>query len=123
MFPKMLFVNLGSINQIPIGQGQCFVVDGREIAVFRPRTGGIFAIENRCPHRQGPLADGVIGAGQVVCPLHGHKFDFMTGKGTDASECVKVFKVWEEQGTIKMAYPFCPTPQAPEVNISCDVAL
>lgn len=97
-------VNLGGLDQIAPGQGRCFVVEGEEVAVFRPRSGGIFALGHRCPHRQGPLADGIIGGGQVVCPLHGHKFDLATGKGSELSECAKTFKVWEENGHIFIQY-------------------
>ncbi len=93
-------VLLGPVDQIPVGQGRCFVVHGREIAVFRSRSGTIFAVENHCPHRGGPLSEGVIGDGKVVCPLHGHKFDFQTGQGSEAGECVAVFKIRQEQGQI-----------------------
>jgi len=73
-------VNLGNVNDIPLGQGACYIVKGAEIAVFRARDGKVSAIENRCPHRQGPLSEGVVGNGKVVCPLHGHKFDLASGK-------------------------------------------
>ena len=93
-------VKLGVAQQIPVGQGRCFIVDGREIAVFRSRAGRVFAVSHRCPHRQGPLAEGVIGGNQVICPLHGHKFDLTTGKGSEMGECVKTYQVWEESGQI-----------------------
>ena len=97
---KTSIINLGSVEKIPIGQGACFIVGDQEIAVFRPRDGRIFAVENRCPHRQGPLAEGIVGGGKVICPLHGHKFDLTTGKGSDPSECVKAFKAWESNQNI-----------------------
>lgn len=97
---KLRVFNLGSVDQVSIGHGHCFIVEGEEIALFRPRHGKLVAVENRCPHRQGPLSDGIIGEGKVVCPLHGHKFDFGTGEGSESPECVKVFKVWEEDGRI-----------------------
>lgn len=93
-------ISLGFVERIALGHSLCFIVDGEEIAVFRPRSGGIFAISNRCPHAQGPLFEGVIGEGQVVCPLHGHKFDLTTGQGNEGYECVKTFKVWEENKNI-----------------------
>ena len=93
-------VNLGSVNDIPLGQGICFNVKGEEIAVFRSRDGRISAIENRCPHRQGPLSEGLIGNGKVICPLHGHKFDLNTGRGSETHECVRVFKTKVEDGQI-----------------------
>ena len=72
--------DLGPIDRIPPGEGQTFVVDGREIAVFRSRiTDELFATQARCPHKQGLLADGIVGDGKVICPLHSYKFDLATG--------------------------------------------
>ena len=98
--PKSRTLTLGSVEKVPKGQGFCFIVDGREIAVFRQRDGKLFATQNRCPHKQGPLSEGIIGAGKVICPLHSHKFDLCTGEGPDPKECVKVYSVREEKGDI-----------------------
>lgn len=98
--PKPRTLNLGSVEKVPQGQGFCFIVDGREIAVFRQRDGKLFATQNRCPHKQGPLSEGIIGAGKVICPLHSHKFDLCTGEGPEPQECVKVYAVREEKGDI-----------------------
>ncbi len=100
----LLIVNLGHINDIPVGQGVCFIIKGEEVAVFRDRDGKIFAVENQCPHRRGPLAEGVIGGGKVVCPLHGHKFDLATGQGHEPRECVRVFKTWVDNEQIFLQY-------------------
>lgn len=97
---KTCQVKLCSVQDIPVGQGACFVIQGAEVAVFRLRDGRVLAVENRCPHRQGPLSEGVAGNGKVVCPLHGHKFDLATGEGSEPSERVRVFKTWEENGGI-----------------------
>jgi nitrite reductase (NADH) small subunit len=93
-------VNLGSIEQIPLGQGRCYVVSETEIAVFRQRDGRLFATQNRCPHKQGPLSEGVAGGGKVICPLHAHKFDLATGQGSEPAECVKTYAVSEANGEI-----------------------
>lgn len=93
-------VNLGSIEKIPLGQGRCFIVGDEEIALFRPRGGGLFAVQNRCPHRQGPLSEGVCDVQSVICPYHGHKFDLRTGVGAEKGETVTTFEVKEEKGDI-----------------------
>lgn len=72
--------NLGAGDRIPLGEGRVFRVEGRLIAVFRPREGGVHAVQADCSHRGGPLADGLIGNGQVVCPLHGHKYCLKSGE-------------------------------------------
>ncbi|MBI4025986.1 MAG: nitrite reductase small subunit NirD [Verrucomicrobia bacterium] len=96
----MNVIRLGNIEKIQRGQGRCFVVNGAEIAVFRQRDGRFFAIQNRCPHRQGPLAEGLVGDGKVICPLHAHKFDLVTGAGAEPSEYVKVYAAREQDGEI-----------------------
>ena len=93
-------VNLGSIEKVPKGQGFCFIVAGLEIAVFRQRDGKLFATQNRCPHKQGPLAEGLVGGATVICPLHAHKFDLCTGEGPDPRECLRVYAAREEKGDI-----------------------
>lgn len=98
--PKTRTVNLGSVEKVPKGQGFCFIVAGQEIAVFRQRDGKIFATQNRCPHKQGPLSEGIIGAGKVICPLHSHKFDLCTGEGPEPKECLRVYPVREEKGDL-----------------------
>ena len=102
---KKTFVNLGRVDQIAMGHGRCFVVAGEEIAVFRSRDGRISAIGNRCPHRQGPLAEGIAGSGNVICPLHGHKFNLVSGKGSEKNECVRTFDVREQYGEIILDFP------------------
>jgi len=81
--------DLGSIDRIPPGEGQTFLVDGREIAVFRSREDEVWATQARCPHKAGLLADGIIGDGQVICPLHSYKFDLTSGAGV-RNECASL---------------------------------
>jgi nitrite reductase (NADH) small subunit len=71
---------LGPALSIPIGEGREFTVDGIVIAVFRSRNGSVYATQALCPHRAGPLADGLIGGSTLVCPLHAWKFDLETGQ-------------------------------------------
>jgi len=71
---------LGPVSQIPLGEGRNFEVAGRWVAVFRVRDGRVFATQADCPHRGGPLADGLIGRETVVCPLHEQRFNLATGK-------------------------------------------
>ena len=71
--------NLGAVERIPRGEGREYEVAGRLIAVFRERGGRVFAVQATCPHRAGHLADGILGAGKVICPLHSFKFALETG--------------------------------------------
>ncbi len=96
-------IAIGSIDSISLGQGRCFQVNGEEIAVFRQRDGRVFAVQNRCPHRRGPLAEALLGAGKGICPLHAHCFDLYTGKGSEPKECLKTFGVTVLNGQIYIA--------------------
>ena len=71
---------LGSIEQIPPGEGRQFRVAERDIAVFRARNGALYATQAACPHRGGPLIDRLLGGSTLVCPLHAWKWDMTTGK-------------------------------------------
>ncbi len=93
-------VTLGSVSKIPLGQGRCYIVGSEEVAVFRQRDGRLFAAQNRCPHRQGPLAEGVLGGGRIICPLHAHQFSLDTGGGSEPAECVRVYDVHDIGGSI-----------------------
>ncbi len=93
-------VNLGRATRVPEGQGLCYVVGSDEIAVFRQRDGRLFATDNRCPHRRGPLAEGVLGGGRIICPLHGHQFNLDSGVGSEPAECLRVFAIKEVGGDL-----------------------
>ena len=99
-FEKTRTITLGDIDTIPMGQGRCYVVGTEEVAVFRQRDGHLFATGNRCPHRQGSLAEGLVGGDTVICPLHAHKFNLHTGEGSEANECLLVYRVREAEGRI-----------------------
>jgi nitrite reductase (NADH) small subunit len=72
-------LKLCPLSTIPPGEGRNFDILGEKIAVFRTRTDQVFAVQAACPHRGGPLADGLLGGSTLICPLHGWKFDVATG--------------------------------------------
>ncbi len=86
-------VDLGPLEAIAPGQGRAFIVAGRTIAVFRQRDGRVFATDNHCPHRDGPLADGIVGDGTVICPLHGWKIDLASGRCVREAARVRTYDV------------------------------
>jgi nitrite reductase (NADH) small subunit len=73
-------VNLGPLTKIPRGEGRLFRVGEQSIAVFHTRDANVFATEPTCPHKGGPLADGMVGAQKVICPLHNFVFDLSNGQ-------------------------------------------
>src|SRR5216684_2773933 len=85
-------------DELREGSGKALVVNGREVAVFRCQ-GQLYALQNRCPHEGGSLAGGVIEADEVICPLHGYRFNLKTGAcSTDPRLPAKTFPVVAEDG-------------------------
>lgn len=72
-------VTLGPVADIPVGEGRAYAVDGRQIAVFRLRDETLRALDAVCPHRGGPLADGLADDRVVICPLHNYTYDLANG--------------------------------------------
>jgi nitrite reductase (NADH) small subunit len=96
-------VDVGRLDEIPHGEGRTYAVGGEQVAVFRLRDGSLRAIDAVCPHRGGPLADGLIDEHVVVCPLHGHAFDTSTGCEVGGSGMsVRSFPVAAVDGSIRL---------------------
>jgi nitrite reductase/ring-hydroxylating ferredoxin subunit len=76
-------------------------VNDTEIALFHLEN-RYLAIANKCPHKGGPLCDGILAGTAVVCPLHGRRFDLETGMAVRASEpsSVATFPTRVEDGVI-----------------------
>ena len=73
------------IDNVPLREGRAVTVGGMEIAIFRLED-RCLTIENKCPHKGGPLCDGIVSGATVVCPLHGQRFDLETGMPVLASQ-------------------------------------
>jgi nitrite reductase (NADH) small subunit len=91
---------LGPTDQIPIGEGRAFAIGDEQVAVFRLRDGGFRAVSALCPHRGGPLADGLIDSQQVICPLHNHAFRLIDGQCTTGAPSVQAYHVDIEDGEL-----------------------
>ena len=75
------------IDDVPVGEGRALTLDGRRVAIFRS-AGGWYALDAVCPHRGGPLEDGIVSDRTVICPLHERRFDLATGDALTAGEGV-----------------------------------
>jgi len=91
-----------------LGEGEMRIIEagGQKIGVFRCSAGELFAIEDRCSHDDGPLAEGEFDAAActVECPRHGSLFDIRSGRPRTlpAYQPVETFEVREEDGEIKL---------------------
>ena len=106
-------------EDIPLREGRAVEIDGREIALFN--LGDRFlAVENRCPHRGGPLADGIISGCTVVCPLHAWKVDLEEGSVFKPERaCVATYPVRIDDGIISIQVRDCERGKAPLIPAEC----
>jgi nitrite reductase (NADH) small subunit len=84
---------LGPLDQIPIGEGRAFELGGEQVAVFRLRSGVLRAVSAVCPHKGGPIADGLSDLQVVICPLHMNAFDLATGCSTTGAAPLRSYDV------------------------------
>jgi nitrite reductase/ring-hydroxylating ferredoxin subunit len=70
---------VATVEEVPPGGRKLLEVNGLEIALFNV-DGNYYAIDNVCPHRQGPLIRGKIDQLGVLCPMHGWRFELSTGE-------------------------------------------
>jgi nitrite reductase (NADH) small subunit len=84
---------IGPLSAIPLGEGRTFSVAGEEVAIFHTRTGQVLAVQANCPHKGGPLSDGLVGGSTVICPLHSWKFDLASGEQVAGSCRLKTYAV------------------------------
>jgi ferredoxin-nitrite reductase len=82
-----------AVADIPEGGAKLARVRGEEMAIFK-NDGKVFGVQNTCPHEGGQLCNGWLESGEVVCPLHGYKFNLQSGVcSTDPKLKIKVFKL------------------------------
>lgn len=80
------WVEIGNVSDIPRRGARCVNTPAGRIAVFRTQDDQIFAIEDRCPHKGGPLSQGIVHGAAVTCPLHNWVFSLETGQAQGADE-------------------------------------
>lgn len=72
-----------------------------DIALFRTSSDEVFALRDRCPHKGGPLSQGLVHGNQVTCPLHGWKLRLDSGEAVAPDEgCSRRYPVRVESGTV-----------------------
>ena len=95
------WVDVGATDDVPPLGARRVEAPGGEIAIFRTARYGFFALDNRCPHRGGPLSEGIVHGTSVTCPLHNLVLDLMTGSAADPDEgCARAYPVRVEGGRL-----------------------
>jgi len=90
------------VNDIPVLGSRCVArPQGLDVAVFRNDAGEVFALLDRCPHKGGPLSQGIVFGTSVACPLHNWTIGLSDGcaRAPDAG-CTPKFAVWVDAGVV-----------------------
>jgi len=82
----MTWIEIGAISDIPRRGARCVETPQGRVAVFRTMDDQFFAMEDHCPHRGGPLSQGIVHGTAVTCPLHNWVISIETGAALGADE-------------------------------------
>ncbi len=89
------------LTQIPVLGSRLIKTREMDIAVFRSTNDTVYAIRDACPHKGGPLSQGIMHGTSVTCPLHNWKIDLTTGEALEPDEgCTNVFPAKVENGKV-----------------------
>lgn len=80
----MQWIAIGQVSDIPQRGARCIKTPHGKVAVFRTGDGRLFAIDDHCPHKGGPLSEGIVHGASVTCPLHNWVISLETGKAQGA---------------------------------------
>lgn len=95
------WIHVGQLADIPVRGARCIAAGDMTIALFRAADDQVFALEDRCPHKNGPLSQGIVHDGCVTCPLHNWVISLASGEAQGADEGqVKTFATRVEDGRI-----------------------
>ncbi|MCB1383199.1 MAG: nitrite reductase small subunit NirD [Notoacmeibacter sp.] len=98
------WIEIGHLNDIPRQGARCVKNGETTIAVFRTVDDRVFALEDKCPHKNGPLSQGIVHDGCVTCPLHNWVISLETGEAQGADEGrTASFPVRVEEGRILLS--------------------
>ncbi len=94
------WMEICGVDEIPENGARTVRVAKTEIALFRLGDGDVHALENRCPHKGGPLAEGIVSGHDVLCPLHNLRVNIDSGASEEG--CVRIYETRIENGRVML---------------------
>jgi nitrite reductase (NADH) small subunit len=97
------WIDVGAVTDVPLRGARHVPTPGGAVAVFRTGDGKLFALRDLCPHKAGPLSQGMVHGHAVACPLHNWTIDLATGEPTGADRgkgCTPVVPLRVRDGRI-----------------------
>ncbi len=90
-----------TLDSIPVLGSRVVETGTVNIAIFRGKDDTVFAIKDECPHKQGPLSQGIMHGDSVTCPLHNWKISLVSGEALGVDEgCTNTYKTKVEDGKV-----------------------
>ena len=102
------WIDVGAVTDVPLRGARRVPTPTGDVAVFRTGDNRLFALVDRCPHKGGPLSQGIVHGHAVACPLHNWQLSLATGQplGADAGRgCAPVVPLRIEGGRIYLGRP------------------
>lgn len=96
----MNWIDVGALEDIPLRGARTLKTNLGCVALFRTGANEVFAATNTCPHKAGPLSEGIIHGKKVTCPLHNWVFDLETGLADGENGALLTFPVKIEAGRV-----------------------
>src|ERR1700733_13432613 len=95
------WLDIGTLDDIPRQGARTVATAQGDIAVFRTLADEVFALEDRCPHKGGPLSQGIVHSNAVTCPLHNWVIDLASGEAAAPDRgCVRRIPVKLAEGRL-----------------------
>lgn len=89
----MSWIDIGHIDDIPLRGARIVKTPVGCLGLFRTGEAEVFAASNTCPHKGGPLSEGIVHGQKVTCPLHNWVFDLNTGEAQGEDARIEVYPV------------------------------
>jgi nitrite reductase (NADH) small subunit len=100
------WIEITQLDEIPVLGSRVVKTADEDIAIFRTSDDRIFAVKDACPHKQGPLSQGIVHGTAVTCPLHNWKIDLASGEALGADEgCTNVYDTKVENNMVYLRIP------------------
>ena len=100
------WISIGNLEAIPRFGARVVTVGRDDIALFRTSDDRVFALKDECPHKGGPLSQGIVFGHKVACPLHNWSIDLETGEAVAPDEgCTGHYPVRVEGGKVLLQLP------------------
>jgi len=99
------WVEIGRVGDVPRRGARVVKTPSIDVAIFRTAKDQVFALEDRCPHKGGPLSQGIVHGDKVTCPLHDWVIELVSGEAQGADVgCAHTLTVKVEDGRIYLDF-------------------